>query len=255
MENNIQTSQTSEQIEQPGLISRIMMLFSEPSKLFGTLTGKTAWLIPLIIVGILGTAIYYQTRPIYAEGMEASSMEMLQAFEERMPADRYAQMVEDVTKQFDEARENKFLWYSPLISTGVPLLLWIIIASVGMLSGNFIFGGKAGFWTIVNVVAWAALIGFLGDIVRTIMMVLKDSMFVYTGLGLLTPVNDGSFLYYLFRQIDLFSVWRIIVTGIGLGIVYQMKPKKFVIVLLIIWIIFISLVAGANMFTGGSIVY
>jgi hypothetical protein len=255
MENNIQTSQTSEQIEQPGLISRIMMLFSEPSKLFGTLTGKTAWLIPLIIVGILGTAIYYQTRPIYAEGMEASSMEMLQTFEERMPADRYAQMVEDVTKQFDEARENKFLWYSPLISTGVPLLLWIIIASVGMLSGNFIFGGKAGFWTIVNVVAWAALIGFLGDIVRTIMMVLKDSMFVYTGLGLLTPVNDGSFLYYLFRQIDLFSVWRIIVTGIGLGIVYQMKPKKFVIVLLIIWIIFISLVAGANMFTGGSIVY
>jgi len=255
MENNLQTSQPSSQIEKPGLISRLMMVFSEPSKLFGTLTGKTDWLIPLIIVGIIGGAIYYQTRPIYADGMEPAVMEILDSYQDRMPEAQYNRLVEDTKKKFDEARENPLLWYYPLIWFGLPFVFWLIISSIGMLSGNFIFGGKASFWIIMNVVAYAALVGFLGEIVRGIMMILKDSMFVYTGLGLLKPANDGSFLHFLLRQIDLFSIWRIIVTGIGLGVVYNMKPKKFIIVLFIVWILFALLVAGANLFTGGTIMY
>ena len=255
MENNIQTSQTSEQVEKPGIIARLMMVFSEPSKLFGTLTGKTDWLVPLIIVGILGGAIFYQTRPIYAEGMESVVMEMLEGYKDQLPSARYDQMLEDAKVQFEEAKENPFEWYMPLIWFGVPLLFWLIISSIGLLTGNFVFGGKANFWIIVNIVAYAALIGFLGDFVRGIMIILKDSMYVYTGLGLLSPANDGSFVHYLLRQVDLFSIWRIIVTGIGLGVVYKMKSKKFVIVMFIVWILFISLVAGANMFTGGSIIY
>jgi len=255
MENNLQTSQPPSQIEKPGLISRLMMVFSEPSKLFGTLTGKTDWLIPLIIVGIIGGAIYYQTRPIYADGMEPAVMEILDSYQDRMPEAQYNRLVEDTKKKFDEARENPLLWYYPLIWFGLPFVFWLIISSIGMLSGNFIFGGKASFWIIMNVVAYAALVGFLGEIVRGIMMILKDSMFVYTGLGLLKPANDGSFLHFLLRQIDLFSIWRIIVTGIGLGVVYNMKPKKFIIVLFIVWILFALLVAGANLFTGGTIMY
>ncbi|MFH2036498.1 MAG: hypothetical protein ABIJ45_08860 [Candidatus Zixiibacteriota bacterium] len=257
MENNIQTSQTSEQKEQPGLLSRIMMLFSEPSKLFGILTGKTAWLIPLIIIGILGTAIYYQTRPIFAEGMEATLMEMLQTYEDKIPAAQYSQMIEDATKQFDEARENKFLWYSPLLSSGVPLVIWMIISVIGMLAGNFIFGGKAGFWLIFNVVTYAALIGLLGDVIRDSMMLSKGTTDVFTGLGLLKPIIGGNtFLFYLFRQIDIFSIWRIIVTCIGLGVVYKMSAKKFGYVIFGIWVVFIVIVAALNAsFFAGGIIY
>ncbi|HHI03649.1 MAG TPA: hypothetical protein ENL22_09030, partial [candidate division Zixibacteria bacterium] len=198
---------------------------------------------------------YYQTRPIYADGMEPAVMEILDSYQDRMPEAQYNRLVEDTKKKFDEARENPLLWYYPLIWFGLPFVFWLIISSIGMLSGNFIFGGKASFWIIMNVVAYAALVGFLGEIVRGIMMILKDSMFVYTGLGLLKPANDGSFLHFLLRQIDLFSIWRIIVTGIGLGVVYNMKPKKFIIVLFIVWILFALLVAGANLFTGGTIMY
>ncbi|RKX18618.1 MAG: hypothetical protein DRP51_08860, partial [Candidatus Zixiibacteriota bacterium] len=165
MENNLQTSQPPSQIEKPGLISRLMMVFSEPSKLFGTLTGKTDWLIPLIIVGIIGGAIYYQTRPIYADGMEPAVMEILDSYQDRMPEAQYNRLVEDTKKKFDEARENPLLWYYPLIWFGLPFVFWLIISSIGMLSGNFIFGGKASFWIIMNVVAYAALVGFLGEIV------------------------------------------------------------------------------------------
>ena len=250
MENNIQTSQTSDQVEKPGLISRLMMVFSEPSKLFGTLTSKTDWLIPLIIVGVLGGVIYHITRPIFAEGMER-----IEAYRDQLPEAQYNQIVEDAKKQFDEARENQFVWWTPLLMIGLPFVFWLIISSIGLMTGNFMFGGKAGFWIVMNVVAYAALVGFLGEVVRGIMMIAKDSMYVYTGLGLLSPVNDSSFMHYFFKQIDLFSIWRIIVTGIGLGVIYKMKSKKFVIVLMIVWLIFAALVAFANQFTGGTIVY
>ena len=131
----------------------------------------------------------------------------------------------------------------------------MIISLICIVAGNFLFGGKAGYWIILNVVLFSALIGVAGEIVRGLLMISKDSMYVYTGLGLLKPVDDGTFLHYFFRQIDLFSVWRIVVTSIGLGAIYQMKPKRFGYVLFSIWILFVLLVSVANLFTGGSITY
>ncbi|MCX6829018.1 MAG: hypothetical protein NT002_07010, partial [candidate division Zixibacteria bacterium] len=65
----------------------------------------------------------------------------------------------------------------------------------------------------------------------------------------------GSFLFYLIRQIDAFTIWRIIVTAIGFGVIYNMKPKRFDYVLFPVWLIFIVLVSLGNLFTGGTIIY
>jgi len=255
MENNIQTSQIPEQDQKPGIMSRIVMVFSEPSKLFATLTGKTDWLIPLIIIGLIGGIIGYQTRAIYAKDMYKGVVDRIDQYREQMPEAQFNRIMEDVDRQFAEAKENPFKWYYPPLWFGLPFVFWLIISVIALMSGNFIFGGKAGFWVIMNVIAYAALIGFAGDVLRGILILMKDSMYVYTGLGLLKPANDGSFLFYLFRQIDIFSVWRIIVTSIGLGVIYKMNSKKFAIVLLLFWLIFIALIAFANQFTGGTIIY
>jgi len=255
MENNLQPSQVPEQIERPGILSRLIMVFSEPSGLFGKLTGKTDWLIPLIIVGLVGGIINYQTRPIYADGMYKTLVEKMETYREQMPAERYNQIMEDMEKKFAEARENPFEWYYPPLWFLIPFIFMAIIAVIGLMTGNFMFGGKANFWIIFNVVAYTALIGLLGDVVRSVMMVAKNSMYVYTGLGMLKPVNDGSFLFYLLRQVDLFSIWRIVVTAIGLGVIYKMKANKFAYILFAIWVIFMALVAVANQFIGGTIIY
>jgi hypothetical protein len=255
MENNIQPSQVSNRIERPGIMSRLLKVFSEPSGLFGNLIGKTDWLIPLIIIGLVGGIINYQTRPLYADGMYKAIVERVESYREQLPEARYNQIVEDMEKQFAEARENSFKWYYPPLWFLLPFIFMAVVAGVGLMTGNFVFGGKANFWIIFNVVAYAALIGLLGDLVRGIMMLAKNSMFVYTGLGILRPANDGSFLFYLLRQIDLFSIWRIVVTAIGLGVIYKMNPKKFAYILFAIWAIFMALVAVANQFTGGTIIY
>jgi hypothetical protein len=237
----------------PGVLSRIFMVFSKPSTLFPALTGKIDWLIPLIVIAVIGGAVRQATTPISVRDLSAKVRERIEQYKDRMPAERYEQIVSQMEEQFEAAKE--FKWYNPLLFVGFPLVFFFIISGICILCGNFFLGGKSNFWIVMNVVGYAALIGLLGEVVRGFMMLAKDSYFVYTGLGLLKPFDDGSFLYYLFRQIDVFSIWRIAATAIGLGAVYRMKPNKFAYVLFGIWFVFVAIVSVLNMFTGGTIVY
>ncbi|MCX6829140.1 MAG: YIP1 family protein [candidate division Zixibacteria bacterium] len=255
MENSVVSPTPESAVQRLGLISRFWRVFIEPTKLFPTLNRKTDWLIPFVIVAVLGGIMGFMTRPIYTRELMPMAMQNIEKYRQQMGEEQFNRVKAEVQKGFDEAAANPFKWYYFLIWFLYPLVIFGVISALGLIAGNFLFGGKANFWIIVNVVAYAALVGLLGDIVRTALVLSKDSISVYTGLGLLRPVDDGSFLFYLIRQIDAFTIWRIIVTAIGLGVVYNMKPKKFGYVLLSVWLIFILIVSLGNLFTGGTIIY
>lgn len=241
--------------QRPSLVSRITDVFYQPTMLFGRLTRKTEWLIPLIAFFIIGGVMNFITMPISVRDLSKRALENVEKYRQYIPPERFAQIEADINKRIKDAQAYKFEWYYPLIYLGFPLVFFLVISGVCIIVGNFIFGGKANFWIVVNVVAFAGLIGLLGDVVRELIMLGKDSAYVYTGLGLLKPVDDGTFIYYLLRQVDVFSVWRIVATVIGLGVIYKMKPAKFAYVLFPIWLIFIVVVGILNTFTGGTIIY
>ncbi len=167
-----------------------------------------------------------------------------------MPQERYEQVMNDMQQQLEE--EKGFKITSFLFILIFLFVLLVLITVICLVTGNFAFGGKANFWIVMNVVAYAGLIGLLGDIVRDLLTLTKGTSYVYTGLGLLKPVEDSSFWYYFFKQIDVFSIWRIITASIGLGIIYKMKPAKFAYVLFSVWIIVILVLAVVNIFAAGS---
>jgi hypothetical protein len=255
--NDIQKHSENQEIliEKAGIVKRITVLFMEPSKLFPCLIGKVDWLMPFIIVVILGGLINYATRPIIARDMRPITEKSMEKYKDQLGEVKYNEMMTKINEGFDEAERNPFKWYYIFTWSLFPFIVMAAIALLGLITGNFFFGGKSSFWIVMNVVAYAALIGLLGDIIRSIMIMAKDTMYVYTGLGLLKAINDESFVYYLLRQIDLFSIWRIAVTAIGLGCIYKMKPKRFYFVLVSIWLVFVIFVAFANLFSGGTIVY
>lgn len=258
MDNQNPSLSDLSQSERPNPIQRLVMLFSAPSSLFPKLTGRTDWIVPLILIAILGGLFGpggYLVSPIVAKDSYPRVLANLEKWKDQMPAAQWEEVKNQVDEGFREAREKRLKWYYPFIYIGWPLVISVVIGLLGLIAGNFLFGGKANFWIILNVVLFSAVVGALGDTVRGLLMISKNSMYVYTGLGLLKPFDDGSFLHYFMRQIDLFTIWRIILTSIGLGAVYLMKPKKFAYVLFPIWIVFILLVAFANLVAGGSITY
>ena len=255
MEDNVISPTPESAVQRPGLISRFWRVFVEPAKLFPTLNRKTDWIIPFVVVAVLGGIMGFMTRPIYTRELMPMALQNIEKYRQQMGEEQFNRVKAEIEKGFNEAMANPFKWYYFLIWFLYPLVIFGVISALGLIAGNFLFGGKANFWIIVNVVAYAALVGLLGDLVRSALVLSKDSISVYTGLGLLKPIDDGSFLFYLIRQIDAFTIWRIIVTAIGLGVVYNMKPKKFGYVLLSVWLIFIVLVSLGNLFTGGTIIY
>jgi hypothetical protein len=238
-----------------GSIGNVFKVFTEPTSVFASLASKTAWLVPFLIMVVIGGGIYYYTRPIMTKDMKKSVLRNIEKYKDYLGAEKYEQAKQQIEEKFREAMENPFKWYYLPLFMGMPLVFLVIITGIGMLAGNFLFGGRANFWLVMGAVAYAALIGLLGDLVRAVLMLVKNTSYVYTGLGLLKPIDDGTFLYYLFRQVDVFTVWRIIVTAIGLGIVYKMKPKKFGIVLLSVWLVFVIIVSVLNIYAGGTIIY
>ncbi len=258
MDSGNSTPSSTETVAVPraGFMEKILKIFYEPSAVFPALTKKIEWLIPLIIISIIGGTLGYYVRPLLALEQEKGIMQNIEKYRDTMTTERYNEIVDNIQSKFTEAKENKFTWYYPFLIIGVIFLFLVIITGIGMLTGNFILGGRANFWIVLNAIAFAALIGLLGDVVRNSLMLLKGTAGVYTGLGLLRSlVGSDGFMFYLFRQIDLFTIWRIAVTCIGLGAVYKIKPKKFGYVLFPVWILFIVLVAVANTFVGGTIIY
>ena len=235
--------------------SGVWRVFYEPSKFFSSLTNKKAWLVPLLIIAVVSGIIGHFTRPLYMKDMYPIMQERLETYRQYLTEEQYNETKARTEQSYRDAMENSFKWYYLLFAVGVPFVIFMAIAGIGKLTGSVIFRGKATFWLVVNVVAFAALVGLLGDVVRSLLMLSKGTMMVYTGLGILSPVDNGSFLFYLFRQVDIFSIWRIIVTVIGLGAVYNMNSSKFAAVLFPVWLVFIGLVAMANIFAGGSLVY
>ena len=215
--------------EKQGALERMVRVFSfsDPGRSFVGFTSKFHWLIPFIIVVIIGGIIHYTTQPIATRDMKEGVLKGMERYREQMPPQQFEQMVARITQQFDDAAEKPFQWYYPLIYIAYPLVFSLVISLVGLVMGNFIFGGRANFWIIMNVVVFASLIGLLGDVVRGVLTLVKDTTYVYIGLGLLKPINDSSYIYYLLRQVDVFTIWRIVVTAIGLGVIYNMKPSKF----------------------------
>lgn len=254
--NNLTSPPPAVGDSRPGIMALITRVFTEPSKAFGHLTKKTDWIIPLIIIAIIGSTAGYFIRPIAVKDMMPKIRQNMEQYRAMIPPERYQQIMDDLDKQEAEAAKNEYKWYYPLIGVGFPFVMMLFITLVALITGNFIFGGKSSFWIVFNVVAFAALIGLLGDVVRNALVIYKDSYWVHTGLGLLRPVDDGSLLFYLFRQIDIFSIWRIVVTCFGLGVIYNKKTAKFASIIFPVWVIFILIVAVLNKYVmSGGLVY
>lgn len=235
----------------PGILAKIFKVFYQPSGVFGFLTKKTEWIIPFVLMIIVSSILGYLIQPIMMKERSQIIYAQIEKYKDRMSEEQYNQTM--TTMQENLEKERGFKITSSLTVIIFLFVLLVIITVISLVTGNFVFGGKANFWIVMNAIAFAGLVGLLGDIVRDLMALAKGTTYIYTGLGLLKPIEDSSMLYYFLKQIDVFSIWRLIVASIGLGIVYKMKPVKFGYVLFGVWIIVIVLFAFLNTYSAGSL--
>jgi len=216
-------------------LKRIISLFWEPTRSFTSIKDeKVNWmdfLIPFLIVTIISLATLPYVTPIAIK-------EQIARIEK---SDKIPEAQKELAIERIESGQGKPFAYimSPV---GIAISLFFIALLVQLIS-NFLLGGEIKYLKSLAIVSYTQIIPTIGYLIKVPLMVSKGSTQVYTSLALFLEPN-GSFLFKFFNSIDIFTVWRVLLIGLGIAILNEIKPGKAIITFILLWLAFAAIIAA-----------
>lgn len=188
------------------------------------------WWIPIIIMIIVGVGVALYTVPTFIAPMQADAIR--EAVMERGGTEADVQQAMSVSGAM----------MLPMSIIGVILVTFlIVIVEAGVLHLLMkMFGGKGKFRHARAVVAWTGLITTLGSLVKLPLMIVKNNMVVETGPSLFFKnLEPSDRLFKLLSGFDIFYIWAMVVTAVGVSVVYRVSRSKSWVAVAILWILMI----------------
>jgi hypothetical protein len=241
---------TAAAMEEPpkSFLQRLVGVYVSPGSTFADVARRPDFLVPLIIA-ILAYVTVTETllarigmARIVRQSIEQSSRGST------MSPEQMQQAVEQGAK------------YGAVIAhlSGVlgPPVVLLVMAGLGLLIMNAIFGSQLNFKTAFAVTCYANLVGVLGAVIALAMILLADPDQV--NAQNVMPTNPGFFfnpretskpLLSLLNSLDIFSIWLIALLGIGFSAAVNRKVKPATISLCFggLWAIWVLGKAGLAM--------
>jgi hypothetical protein len=240
MEETVQTVQPQESAM--GGLSKVVNIFFEPRKVFESLKIKPTWLVPVIIVAVLGMGFFYYTFP-YIMNEQVQNIRD----NDRIPEEHKERIIERIKEA-----EHPPIWQMAIAPAGT-LVYVVIVAAVLFFVFNVLMGGDSGFRRVFSVFCYSSLVAIPSMIVKFPLVMMKGNVNVQTSLGLLlSPEAKGSFLHSVLSSLDIFNLWQVILVSIGLGVMYKFSTKKAFTTVAILWIIWILAKSGLGSVFGGG---
>jgi hypothetical protein len=199
--------------------SRLTGVFFEPGKTFADIAERPSWLVPLLLVIVAALAFY----ALYGQHvgweralrhqMETSPRAQQQM--DRLPAEQREAAI---------AMQVKFMGIGYYIGTIVMVPLMCVISAaivLGIASGIMSAGVK--FKQVFAIICYAALPGVLKNVLSIVVMFLKSpdefnlqNPLAFNPAAFMDPINSSKFLYTVAMSLDLFTIWTILLTAVGL---------------------------------------
>lgn len=237
MQNDLVTPSEEKEKEKMTEISRILNIFFEPRKIFENLKIKPRWLVPFIIISIIGITSFYYTYPFIMKGQIAR----IEA-NERIPDAQKEIIIERMSET-----EHPPIWQlgiTPIFT----FLYFLIVAAVLFFVGNVLLGGDSSFGRILSIFVYSSLVAIPQAIIKIPLVFMRETAEIQTSLALLlSPDIRETFLYRFFAQIDIFTIWTLILVSLGMAVMYNFTLRKSattVFVLWLLWVLISSALAG-----------
>jgi hypothetical protein len=224
-------------------IERVVDAYIAPSKTFTDIRRSASWWLPFLLVLVISLIGSYMLQTnIGWSRMAEQSMKGNARFDQATPEQQQQQiaMVQKTMPVFSYA-------LYPLV---IPLVFGLIIAGINLGVFNFALGGHAGYWQLFAVYFYASLPGLLKAIIFILTVKFGDpdnfnlKNPVGTNIGFYLPAETPHWLMVFFTQIDLFTIWILILMGIGCAIVAGVKRSTGMIAVFAIWAIYVICATG-----------
>jgi hypothetical protein len=229
--------------------ARIINVFFAPTKTFTDVKRKSGWLVPFIIIAIFSLFFVWAVdTKIGFDKVTENQMKLnpkaMDRLESLSPEQRAKQL--DMTAKITK--------YSSYGSPIVVLIVMLIIAAVYLGTFNFGLGAQLKFGTVLGVVMYAAIPGVLRTIlaVATLFSGIDPDGFmmqnpVATNLGAFVDPTVHTTLYSIGSNLDIFAIWTLMLTGIGISCVSKVKRGTAIGVVFGWYLLYMLIAAGITL--------
>jgi hypothetical protein len=230
----------------PGPINhfgRIIGVFFSPKATFEDIVRRPSWLIPLVLMTVLGIAVAFV---------------MNQKVDWR---DVASKRIEDSPRAANLSAEQKEqqIAMSAKVSPGVayafgalgPIIAVVVVAAVMLLAYNVVGGANANFSVAMGIISHAFVVTILSTLFFILILYLKPPGTidlenpVATNVGAFLPESTPKALMALAKSIDIFSIWMLLLISIGFAAVNPKKLKgKSLSIAIAVWAIYVACKMG-----------
>lgn len=235
----------------------IMNIFTSPAEAYeGIRTSPTrasVWVIPLLLTFLLAIGSVWMTftnesiRNQLVDQQRERLQEQVQAGQ--VPQERADQMLEGMEKG------SGMMIAFGIVGAGIMLCIMLFVGALFLwLIGKLALKAEGGYGKYLELWGSSLWIGILGGIVTLLLLLAFENMYASPGaaLAVLSNYSPKNSLHRLLSSLNVFSIWQMIVVGIGLS-KFSGKPLGVGIgVAFALWVawVLISVFALASMFGG-----
>ncbi|MBS1518434.1 MAG: YIP1 family protein [Bacteroidetes bacterium] len=231
------------QQEQLTVTEAMSGVISVPGETYETIAAtekKNYWLIPIIIaivLGLISSFIFMQDKELTSKVMDKQKAKMMERFEKNI---KEGKMTQEQANNAMESINPEGTMFKIIGYGGAALGPFIILFILGLIYfiALKVLKSEAGFTDVLNVVGLAYLIIAIGNLIATVISVIKGDLGSLSLGLLLSEESVGSKVYTMISKLDVFSIWFYTVVAIGITKIGRISMAKSVIFVFGIWIIF-----------------
>ena len=222
---------------------RLIGVFFSPKATFEDIALRPSWVIPVVLMTILGLGVAFvmnqkvDWRDVASKRIEESPRAA------NLTAEQKQQQIEMSAK------------ISPGIAYGFgvawPILQALIVGGILLLAYNVIGGANARFGASLGITAHAFFPWILYSLLFILILYLKAPGTVdlenpiATNVGAFLPESTPKALMALGKSIDIFSIWSLLLISIGFAAVNPKKLKgKSLSIVIAVWAVYVALKMG-----------
>lgn len=216
--------------------AKLWNLYVDPRKTFASVRKNHEWVILWILVSVIAVGSYLPIKSIVRQDQIRNIEERLNQ-NPQITAEQRQEIMDRVAGQFD----------NPLYLLFVPasqLVVLFVVASILLFIGNIILGGAVGFQKMLNAYAWTMMLAIPAAIISVPMVVVKGSLDVSLGLGMLTSAETGAFVKSLLSSIEIFAIWQVWLSALAISVLAPADTNKAFWSVASAWLVWIIVKAG-----------
>ncbi len=233
---------------QPALsqAERVIDTFIAPSKTFTDIKRSASWWVPWLLTAVFSLLfVYAMDSKIGFERIAESAMRQ----NPRAAAQLDQLSPEQRQQRIDlGAKAGRIIAYcTPVIG----LLFAVIIAALLMAAFNFGAGAQIGFATSLAVTMYASLPGVFKALIGTVALfagvdpeAFNPQNPVASNLGSLVSMTEHPALFTIASSVDLFTIWTLVLLGLGYAWVSKLKRSTTLGVVIGIFVLYVLVRAG-----------